>query len=636
VDPRLLRYYNQELAHLREMGAEFAREFPKIAARLGMDGIEVTDPYVERLMEGVAFLASRVQLRLDCEFPRFTQRLLEIVYPGFLAPMPAMLVAQLSPDLNDPNLARGFRVARGSALRKVRGERAAEAAGKGALDDDRAPIEFRTAHEVTLWPLELTAAQYFSYAPDLPLTALPVASRVRGGVRLRLKCGAGLTFSQLALDGLRLFLTGNDEVAYRLYELLLGAPLGIVVAPAERPWRWYRWLSAENIRAVGYRDEEAALPVAPRMFQGYRLLQEYFAFPQRFLFVELGGLAPAVRGHKADELEVVLLLERGDAALEQVVDRANFALHCTPAINLFPKRADRIHVAENVHEYHVVPDRTHPLDYEVFQLTSVIGHGGGRTGETEFLPFYAAFHTEGGDHGAYYTLERRPRLLSESQKRNGFRSSYIGAEVFLSLVDAQEAPFRGDLRQLAIGSLCTNRDLPLMMALGHGRSDFALETAAPVTAIRALKGPSRPCSPVWERGAEWKFINHLALSYLSLTDSSPREGAAALRQLLGLYAATSDPAAKRQIEGVRSVRSQQTVRRLPATGPIAFGRGVRVEVEVEELAFQGASAFLFGCVLERFLARHVSINSFTETVLRAAARGEIKRWVPRWGDRAIL
>jgi type VI secretion system protein ImpG len=240
VDPRLLRYYNQELAHLREMGAEFAHEFPKIAARLGMDGIEVTDPYVERLMEGVAFLASRVQLKLDAEFPRFTQRLLEIVYPGFLAPTPAMLVAQLAPDLNDPNLARGFTVPRGSAVRKARGERAAEGANKSELDDDRAPIEFRTAHDLTLWPLELTAAQYFSYAPDLPLTALPVAGRIRGGLRLRLKCGAGLMFSQLSLDSLRLFLTGSDEVAYKLHELALGAPLGIVVAPAERPWRWYR------------------------------------------------------------------------------------------------------------------------------------------------------------------------------------------------------------------------------------------------------------------------------------------------------------------------------------------------------------------------------------------------------------
>src|SRR5688572_18807568 len=119
MDPRLLQYYNLELQHLREMGAEFAEQFPKIAARLGMNGLEVTDPYVERLLEGVGFLAARVHLKLDAEFPRFTQALLETVYPHYLAPTPSMLVAQCSPDPNDPNLATGFTVPRGSTMQGV-------------------------------------------------------------------------------------------------------------------------------------------------------------------------------------------------------------------------------------------------------------------------------------------------------------------------------------------------------------------------------------------------------------------------------------------------------------------------------------------------------------------------------------
>src|SRR5512134_4029355 len=122
MDPRLLRYYNQELQHLREMGAEFAQQFPKIAARLGVDGIEVADPYVERLLEGAAFLAARVQLRLDAEFPRFTQRLLEIVYPNYLAPTPSMLIAQFQPDLGEANLAAGFKIRRGAGLHSLLGK----------------------------------------------------------------------------------------------------------------------------------------------------------------------------------------------------------------------------------------------------------------------------------------------------------------------------------------------------------------------------------------------------------------------------------------------------------------------------------------------------------------------------------
>jgi type VI secretion system protein ImpG len=634
VDPRLLRYYNQELGHLREMGAEFAREFPKIAARLGMDGIEVTDPYVERLLEGVAFLAARVQVKLDAEFPRLTQRLLEIVYPNFLAPTPAMMMLQLQPELNEPNLARGFPVPRGTSLRNARGERRAEGAPR-ADDDERAPVEVRTAQAVTLWPIEIIEAQYFSYAPDLPLAALPAGPRIRGGVRLRLRSTAGLTFNQIELDRLRLFLGGNDETAYRLYELFHGAALGIAVGPAERPWRWHHWIGPEGVRRAGFEDDEALLPVSPRMFQGYRLLQEYFAFPHRFLFVDLDGLAPGIRRQAGTELELVVLFERGDPRLENVVDASNFALNCTPAINLFPKRADRIHLSDAVHEYHVVPDRVHPLDYEVFEVTGVTGFSAGNAAETEFLPFYAAFHTESGEHTAYYTVQREPRLLSENQRRHGFRSSYVGSEVFLSLVDATQAPFSADLRQLSVTVLCTNRDLPLLMPLGHGRTDFVLETAAPVLAVRSLKGPSRPYSPVWERGAEWKLINNLSFNYLSLVDTDPRQGAAALRSVLERYATTPDTASRRQIDGVRAVRVEPIVRRVPAAGPIAFGRGLKIELDVDELAFQGGSAFLLGCVLEKFFARHASINSFTETVLRSAGRGEIKRWVPRWGDRMI-
>src|SRR5262245_46920672 len=184
------------------MGAEFAREFPKIAGRLGMEGVEVTDPYVERLLEGFAFLAARVQLKLDAEFPRLTQRLLEIVYPNFLAPTPAMMVLQLQPELNEPSLARGFHVPRGTSLRNARGGRLSEGASRFD-DDERAPVEVRTAQAVTLWPVEIVEAQYFSYAPDLPLAALPVGPRIRGGVRLRLRATGGLSFNQIDLDQLR-------------------------------------------------------------------------------------------------------------------------------------------------------------------------------------------------------------------------------------------------------------------------------------------------------------------------------------------------------------------------------------------------------------------------------------------------
>jgi type VI secretion system protein ImpG len=627
MDPRLLRYYNLELEHLREMGAEFAQQFPKIAARLGMNGLEVADPYVERLLEGVGFLAARVQLKLDAEFPRFTQALLEIIYPHYLAPTPSMLVAQFEPDKAEPSLGTGARVVpRGTAMHSV------------LAADDVTACEFRTAHNVTLWPVEVVSASYFTFAPDLPLTRLPIASRVKGGVRLRLKTTAGLKFSQTSIDRLCFYLAGRDDVANKLYELCLATALGVMVLPTAGSPREADFLPPSSILPVGFADEQALLPVTLRSFQGYRLLHEYFSCPRRFRFVELTTLSRGVKRADADAIELVILFGRGDSALDGVVDASNFALFCTPAVNLFHKpRVDRIHVTDSTHEFHVVADRTRPTDFEIYEVTDVVGYGAGADSEQRFLPFYSAYSSDDQDPGrAYFTTRREPRLVSAEQRRRGTRSSYIGSEVFLSLVDSAQAPYSSDLRQLSMQALCTNRDLPLQMPVGLGRSDFSLNIAAPVTSIRVISGPTRPAPALADGNVAWRAISHLSLNYLSLVDATSQEGANALRDLLELYAAAADSSAKRQVEGIRSVRVKRVVRRLPAPGPIAFGRGLEIIVEVDELAFEGGSAYILGAVLDQYFSRYVSINSVTETVLHSQSRGEICRWMPHWGARPTL
>ncbi len=625
MDPRLLQYYNRELQHLREIGGEFAREFPKIAGRLGLEGFECADPYVERLLEGFGFLAARVQLKIDDEFPRFTQHLLEIIYPHYLAPTPSMLVAQLQPDLTQGALEQGFIVPRGSELRSLLGK------------NTQTPCEYRTAHDVTLWPLELTEAQYFAGKEPVALLDLPDLAKVRAGIRLRLRVTLpGLTFDKLALDRLPLFLRGSDTLPARLYEQLLGNVVMLVVRPAQRPAPWHEVVAGRHVQRLGFEDDQALLPCPPPSFQGYRLLHEYFAFPQRYLFVELGGLGPAVRRCTDDQLEVLILLDRADPALENAVGAANFALFCTPAINLFPKRADRIHLSDQVAEHHVVPDRTRPLDFEVFQVTSVTGIGA-EGEEQEFLPFYASYGwLSQHDQRSFYTVHRLPRLLSDRQRRNGPRSSYIGSETYLSLVDANEAPYRGSLRQLAVTTLCTNRDLPLHMPLGLGDTDFTLMSGAPVGAVRCVAGPSWPQPSHAHGDTTWRLISHLSLNYLSLADSDSRQGAVALRELLALYGDLAEASVRKQIEGVRSVRATPITRRAPIPGPIVFARGQEVAVTLDEAAFEGSGIFLMGAVLEQFFAKYASINSFTETVVKSAERGEIIRWPARIGRRPTL
>jgi type VI secretion system protein ImpG len=313
-------------------------------------------------------------------------------------------------------------------------------------------------------------------------------------------------------------------------------------------------------------------------------------------------------------------------------------LFCTPAINLFEKpRIDRIHVNDSSYEFHVIADRTRPLDFEIYQVTDVVGHGAGDDSEQRFFPFYSASSTDvQDDQSAYFTTRREPRLVSQEQKRRGSRSSYIGSEVFLSLVDSKEAPYAADLRQLSMQALCTNRDLVLQMPVGLGQSDFTLNIAAPVTSVRVVSGPSRPYAAVADGAIAWRAISHLSLNYLSLVNADGQQGATALRDLLELYATTSDVSAKRQIEGIRSVSVGRVVRRLPTRGSIAFGRGLEITLDVDEMAFEGSSAFLLGAVLDRYFARYVSINSVTETVLRSQSRGEINRWTPNWGTRPTL
>lgn len=625
MDPRLLKYYNRELQHVREVGAEFAGEFPKIASRLGLDAFECSDPYVERLFEGFAFMAARVQLKVDSEFPTFTQHLLDIVYPHYLSSTPSMAVVEFNPDLSEEGLAGGFMIPRGTSLRSQ--------IGKG----EQTACEYRTAHPLQLLPLEVSQVQYL---PTLAaVSACGIAAprqfpQVKAAIRIVLRCTAGMHFKQLALSNLPLFLRGAGGIPYRLYEQFLANAKAIACKFNQGSSSVVDYACGSVARGMGFEHDEALLQQSPRSFDGYRILQEYFAFPERYLFVELSDLSPLVSQCEDNELELFVLLDRSDPHLVNALDKTNLALFCVPAINLFPKRSDRIHLDHRQSEYHVVIDRTRPMDYEVHSVSEVVGFGSDQRTEQAFLPFYgssSAFHNQ--SETAFYTLRRQKRVLSSKQRREGVRSSYIGSELFVSLVDAAQAPFSPDLSQLGMETLCTNRDLPLVMPVGVGNTDFTLQISAPIKAIRCIAGPTRPLPAAYEGDSVWRLINHLSLNYLSLVDNDAKQGAAALRELLSLYADNREAAIKKQIEGVVSLATKNVVRRIDSKGPMVFGRGLEISVLLDESAFEGGGYFLLGTALEQFFARYVSINSFVETAIRTTDRGEVARWPIRIGRR---
>ncbi len=624
MDERLLDHYNNELRHLREMAGEFAREFPKIAGRLALDkdAKEICpDPYVERLLEGFAFLAARIHLKLDAEFPRFTQALLETVYPHYLSPIPSMAIIRFDPDEHDAALADGIPIPRGTLLRSN--------IGKG----ERTACTFQTGHEVRLLPLRIAQARYFTR--DTVELNLPPELQAKAAIRIRLQATAGVPFGKMKLDPVTFFIRGADELPSLIYEQIFARKSALVLQSVAERGKTLATLPASSIRRVGFSNKEALLSLSPRSFEGYRLLREYFAFPQRFLFFEISGCGEALKSCQGDQLDLVILLKEQETRLEGRIDQSSLELFCAPAINLFSKVLDRISLSDRFSEFHVVPDRNRPLDFEVQELESVTGYGAVSGEEQEFRPFYLAKDADVAA-GTFYTTQRVPRVLTAKEKQFGRKSGYSGTEVYLSLVDANSAPYRTDLREIGIRALCTNRHLPIQMAVGVGQTDFTMDLAAPVTAIRCISGPTLPRPSQAEGRFSWRLISHLSLNYLSLLDTKGDGGASALREILRLYVDANDRQVAKQIEGLLSVKSNPIVRRVKTPGPITFARGLEITLTFDEMAFEGTGVFVLGGVLEQFFAKYVSLNSFTETIIRTQQRGEIMRWPAQVGKRQIL
>lgn len=621
MNPRLLEYYNRELAYLRELGAEFSAAFPKVAGRLSLRELEVADPYVERLLEGFSFLTARVQMKMDAEFPRLSQRILEMVCPHYLAPTPAMMVVEIEPSASEGSTESGYTLPAGSMLRSRQ------------IHGEQTPCEFRTGHELTLWPIQLTQAGLGGPVLDLPPVASGPGIDAAGHLRLTLKTLGGLAFKDLSLDKLEVYIAGTDDVASHLQELIHESLLGIVVHDAQNPNQVWASLQPDALRPEGYQQSQALLPYSHRAFQGHRLLHEYFAFPARFRFFSIGGLAQAFQKVSGDSVAITLLLRKSQPKLEAVVNHRNFLLHCTPAINLFERNTDRIHLSPEVNEYHVVVDRTRPRDFEVYSVLSVTGHAEGQVHDRSFVPLYNSVHGIRPEEQAYFATRREPRLFSERAARLGPRTQYLGSELFLSLVDQRSAPFAHDLKQLSVRTLCTNRDLPLLMSINNEDGDMVCVDSAPVGRIRIVAGPSRPTVSVADNEITWRLISHLSLNYLGMTDLSEEEGAATLRELMGLYLNQGDQSLQGQINGIKNMGIEPITRRLTQHNQLIYGRGVGVRVTVDESSFAGVSPWPLLSVLETFFSRHVGINSFAELSVHSRQRGKVAQWRARPGRR---
>ncbi|MBP7564782.1 MAG: type VI secretion system baseplate subunit TssF [Burkholderiaceae bacterium] len=627
MDPHLLHYYNEELVYMRELAGEFATLHPKIARRLGLQGGEVADPYVERLLEGFSFMSARMRIRLDAEFPRFTQRLLEVLFPNYVSPTPSMAVARLVPDVNHGDLRAGHLLPRGSALyaRVPPGEQTA--------------CEFRTGQAVTLWPLEIAHASLGGVPPDIPMPErrLPAGVRPLGSLRLRLRMmGEGRLSDLRGLDRLPVHLAGDAAVASRLFELLhASACASFIAAPGEFSSTQPHVVTQGALVHDGLEPAQSLLPLAWTSFHGHNLLHEYFACPERFLCFALQGLAPALARMPGREVEIVVLLDRAPGDLAALVDAGRFALNCVPVVNLFAHRTDHVAVAPGETEFHVVPDRSRPMDFEVHSVGAMQAQPEAGGVALEFRPLYDTLSHDEGDHGRYFSLRREARLAPQSARRYGSRSEYVGTEVFASLVDQHEAPYPADLRRLSVNAWLTNRDLPTLVPC-NGVDDLLAGESMPIASAGFLRRPTAPRAPIAQGETAWRLIRQLGFNHLPLTELDHRDGGQALRHMLRLFTPDGDERARTEIGALVGTRLAPVTRRLWGAGPLVYGRGVQCTLSVDEAGFSGASPYLFGLVLSHYLARHVAINTFVETRLVSIQRGDVGTWPLRPGTREVV
>jgi type VI secretion system protein ImpG len=607
MSERLLPFYNRELDALRSRAGQFAEAYPKVAGRLRLTPDAVDDPHVERLLEGVAFLSARVQQRLDDEQPEITDALLGVLYPHYLAPVPSAAIVQFGCK---PDSRAAAVVPAGTALLTdpIRGE----------------PCRFRTCYDTTLWPVVVESVRL----TGLPLTApvIPAAKGARSSLRIVLRLAdPEARFNELGISGLRFFLRGPAEQSLQLYALLCGHTVGVALANGpndDRPTP----LPPGTVQPVGFAPEQALYPWSARSFSGFRLMTEYFALPEKFLFVDLTGLDARTLVQEGDRMEIFVYFDQDAPALERRLQADCLALGCTPVVNLFRRRCEPIRLDHQRTEYPVVADNRFPGSFEIWSIEQVREMRDDGTSKP-WRPFYRhpADRVPEADIAGVYLPVRRESAAPAT-----------GTEMLLAPFDRFLSVDQPAGTVLSVDALCTNRDLPNQLPFGAGQPRLHLaEGISAVTDIVCLTAPTPSWRPALREQRSWRLISHLSLGHLSMVEGDA--GAEMLREVLRLYDVRDTGDTRIAIDGLVSVRAQEGTARVPGSRAGSFCRGLDVTLEFDATAWASAGSFLLASVLERFLALRCAANTFVRTTAVVQGRpGEAVRFPPRAGARVLL
>ncbi|MBI5556207.1 MAG: type VI secretion system baseplate subunit TssF [Deltaproteobacteria bacterium] len=601
MDDSLLNYYEQELSYVRQTGAEFARKYPKIAGRLLLEHDRSTDPHTERLIEAFAFISGRIHKKIDDDFPAITESLFSIIYPHYNNPIPSLTIVRFDPIMQNITEV-GYLLERGTKLysKPVNGT----------------PCQFTTCHPVQIWPVEVKAAGFKD--PKV------LKKGAQQAIHIQLKTTSNIPLSELGWKSLRFFLHGQHEHVFSLYELLFNNVCHVECEAATKqgPVQTIS-LGPSSLTPVGFEDDEGVLPFSKRSFPGYRLLFEYFSFPEKFLFFDLQGLEKLKGLKNSDTLDIWIYLNRV-AKSNVVVNAETFCLNAAPAVNLFSKTAEPIRVEQRKTEYLILPDIRRQDAMEIYSVDRVTASTGARQGQQyDYRPFYSIRHHLREDD------EQSRQAFWHIQRRQSERKGDKGTDVYLSFTDLDFQATDPGVEILTLHTTCTNRDLPSRLPLGSPNGDFDLEVAAPLAKVVGILKATPARRPSLGGALHWRLISHLSLNYLSIVQG----GEEALREILRLYDFDNSPATRQQIDGINRLTSRYVTKRMGRS----LGRGVQVMLEFDEDKYVGTGIFLFASILERFLGQYVSVNSFSQMVARTIQKKEVLReWPPRSGNRILL
>lgn len=589
----ILERYRDELVWLRRMGTRFAKKYPRLAKRLELTEGPSPDPHVERLIEGVAFLIARLQHNLESELPDITAGLLAMLYPHFFQPVPAMAIAQLQPAKGGAGMTTSMKLPRGLQL-------------YCNTSFEQRTCRWRTAYEVELWPIVVSEAAWESpakYAFMGPTSR--IFSDVRSVLRLRLKSTTE-PFHNLKMPYLRFFLSGEPRVTGALYELMTTQLHGVVsFDPKKVPGR-NDTPDRGRIEPAGFRHDEVVLPTAPQGLRGYALLQEYFAIPEKFLFIDMHGFYTT---WVEQELEVLICFKTSPRRKINVT-ADTFKLGCSPIINLFEKISEPIYVEGDTYEYLLNPDARWERTTELHTIQSM--KSSIKDDDSRLEPLYGLGHRS--DEGVTYFDVRRRVARTDTMP---------GTDVWVTFVDAQLTRSLPQTDIIRARITCTNRDLA--QAVDEGETLHVED--GPHAEVKLLTRPSKQLSPPTQGETLWQLVSHLALSHIGLPDGPG--AVAALQEQLRLYNFTTEDPIEPQLQAIEEVHRETVALRADDASWRGFVRVQRITVTLNEDRFQGISPILLGHVLHNYFGLHASVNVFTQLALVSRQRDGIwKLWPP--------